>query len=203
VNAEELTAALREEGFEYLSTTKALRYINDAYLLDICEEEDWPFLEATAEGAAPLEISDLRAVESVIDSTQEVELRPLDRRHIVADVDTNLTTVGTPAYYYLTEGKTVNVYPISTTDTLKVRYWKVPTELSGTASPLLPTRFHSLIVDGAVARAYENSDDHELRQVKEEVFQARLARMRESLGLPHRDGPDTYVELTDPEGGQV
>lgn len=199
MNFEQLITRFAAQGFEYLSTAELGEYINDSYLLDICEDEDWPFLEETATGVAPLVIENLRAVEYVVNSTQKNSLVPIDRRHLIADVDTDLTTAGTPTYWYLTAGNTVNVYPANTSDKLSVRYWKVPAELSGTATPLLPSRFHSLLVDGAVARAYENSDDYELREAKIATFQDRLERMRESLDVQNRDGPTQYIEITDPE----
>jgi hypothetical protein len=195
MNAEELTARFRSQGFDYLSTEECLQYLNDAYLLDICEEEDWPFLEAMIEGEAPLEITDLRAIEYVVDTTQEIELRPIDRRNLVADLNTNILTEGTPSWYYLSAGDKINPYPLAA-NKLLVHYWKVPAELSGTVTPLLPTRFHSLIVDGAVARAYENSDDYELHNAKVAAFQARLMKMKETLGVPGRDGPESYIEVS-------
>lgn len=197
MNLSELTTEFRARGFDYLSTGRAEQYLNDAYLVDICEGEDWPFLQAVKVGAAPLEISDLRTVEMVIDSTQETKLRPLDRRHITDDYSTDLSEDGTPSFYYLTGGTTLNVFPETTTDSFVVRYWKVPARLTSETSPLLPERFHSLVIDAAVARAYEDSDDYELAQNAEAKFQTRLQRMRESLLVQERDGPDTYIQVTD------
>jgi hypothetical protein len=194
----ELTAMFLARGFDYLPTATAEGYLNDAYLVDICEAEDWPFLEATTTGKAPLVVSDLRTIESVIDSTQGTKLSPLDRRHITDDFDTDLTTIGTPAFYYLTAGTTVSVYPANTTDTLSVRYWRAPPRLTSGDTPLLPTRFHSLIVDGAAARAYEDSDDYELSENAETKFQRRLQKMRDGLLDQGRDGPDDYIQITDP-----
>ncbi|HEU5115575.1 MAG TPA: hypothetical protein VFT74_02760 [Isosphaeraceae bacterium] len=197
MTGEELAARLQAEGFDYLTTTQALEFINDAYLVDVCEAADWPFLEATTSGTAPLTISDLRSVEYVLDTSQERKLYPLSRRNIT-DANYNLAETGTPSCYYLTEGKTVNVYPASTTDTISVRYYKTPAALSTSTSPLLPERFHSLIIDAAAARAYENSDDYELRQSKEASFQTRLGRMQEALMDVYRDGPFDFIQITDP-----
>lgn len=196
MTAEELAARLQAEGFDYLSTSQCLEFINDAYLVDICEVADWPFLEATTTGSAPVTISDLRSIEFVVDTTQGVKLRPLDRRHIT-DRSYNIEEAGTPLYYYLTGETRINVFPV-TANTLSVRYYKTPTKLSGSNSPLLPERFHSLIVDAAAARAYENSDDFELRQSKEASFQARLAKMEEALLDVYRDGPSQFIAVTDP-----
>jgi hypothetical protein len=198
VNAEELTTELAARGFDYLSTSRRLQYVNAAYLVDLCETENWPFLHASKEGTAPLTVSDLRSIESVIDSTQTTRLSPLDPRELTESVDTSLTTKGTPSFYYLDAESIVSVYPANTTDTILVRYWKAPEALTGTASPVLPSRFHSLIVDYAVARAYEDSDDFELAQNARENADGRLAKMRESLLGWNRDLPGEYIAIVDP-----
>lgn len=198
MNLEALRTEFLARGFDYLSSTRADNYLNDAYLLDICEEEDWPFLEATEEGTAPLTIADLRTVEYVVNTTQTTKLTPMKEARLTDEFSPDLTTPGTPNLYYITAGTTVNVYPVSTTDEISVRYWKVPTRLSGTSTPLLPERFHSLIVDGAVARAYEDSDDYELAQAASTRFLERLEQMRNSLGMPQHDAPDDFVVVEDP-----
>jgi len=197
VTAAELVARFKAQGFHYLTEAECLGYLNDAYLLDICEEEDWPFLEAIKEGKAPLEVKDLRTIEYVTNLTQETKLDPLRRARITDDFSPDLTTPGSPFVYYLTEGKKVNVYPVSTNDEFAVRYWKVPEELSGTKEPLSPPRFHSLIVDGARARAYPNSDDWELATAAENKFLVGLERMRDSLMNMQHDAPDDHVVVED------
>lgn len=198
MTTEELVASLKAQGFDYLSTAECTQFLNDAYLLDICEEEDWFFLEATAEGMPPLAISDLRAIEYVTNTTQNQKLVPLLRARITDDLDPDLTQTGTPSRYYVTEGKNVNVFPVSTTDEIAVRYWKVPQELSGSVVPLVPTRYHSLIVDGARARGYRNSDDWELATAAQANFDTGLEKMRESLGSLQHDAPDDYIVVEDP-----
>lgn len=198
MNLEALRTEFLARGFDYLSNSRAENYLNDAYLLDLAEDQDWPWLEATKEGTAPVTIEGLRAVEYVINVTQEYKLSPILRARLTDDLSVDLTIVGTPSVYYLTEGKTLNVYPANTTDTLLVRYWKVPERLSGAATPLVPERFHSLIVDGAVARAYEDGDDYELAQAAKARFDQRLQAMRESLGSLQHDGPEDYVVVEDP-----
>jgi len=196
MTGEEMVSRMQAEGFDYLTTGQCIEFLNDAYLLDICDIQDWPFLEASTSGTAPLTISDLRSIESVSSTTQEVKLRPMDRRNIT-DRSYNLEEAGTPRYYYLSGETQVKVFPVAT-DTISVRYYKNPTKLSTSSTPLLPERFHSVIVDGAVARAYENSDDFELRQSKEATFQARLARMEGVLLDVYRDGPSQFIQVTDP-----
>lgn len=195
MNTEELTSEFLGRGFDYLSNSKALGYLNDSYLVDICGPEDWPFLEATMTGTAPLALSEVESLEYVVDTTMEKKLKPLDRR-LLSDSYPVLSEPGTPTWYYLTEGKTLNVFPVNTTDTLLVKFWKTPTRLSGTATPLIPERFHSLIIDGAVVRAYEDSDDMELARNAETAFNTRFQKMREGLLESFRDGPDEFIQLT-------
>lgn len=199
MNLSELVAEFKARGFDYLTTARCETYVNDAYLIDICGAEDWPFLEASKEGTTPLAVSDLGAVEYVVDTTQQTKLEPLRRSRITDWEGTDLTTTGTPIYYYLTASNTLKTYPVST-DSLLVNYWKVPTRLSGSESPIIPERFHSLIVDAAVARAYEDSDDYELSENAETKFQRRLQKMREVLLTQQHDGADDYVVVTDSFG---
>lgn len=201
MNLEALRTRFLARGFEYLDAETANDFLNDAYLLDICEEEswggEWSFLEEVVEDEAPVTIADLRTIEYVIDVTQQTKLDPMKRARITDDWNVDLTQTGNPSLYYVTQGTTVNVFPVAS-DTIQVRYWKVAPRLEGSGTPLLPTRYHSLIVDGAVARAYEESDDFELAQASRERFEQRLARMANVLGMPQHDSNDDYVVIEDP-----
>lgn len=198
MTAEELIARFKAQGFNYLTEPECLGYLNDAYLIDICEVEDWPFLEASKEGKAPLEIKDLRTVEFVTNVTQNVKLEPLLPARITDDFTPDLTETGTPSVYYLSDVDTVNVYPVSTTDEFAVRYWKVPEELSGAKEPASPKRWHSLIVDAARVRAYANSDDWELLAAAERRFLGQLEQMQESLLNMQHDASNDHVVVEDP-----
>lgn len=194
MNFSELVAALQSRGFDYLSTSECEGYVNDAYRLDICEAADWEFLSTTATGTSPLEVTDLRSIEYVINSTQERKMKSRDRRFIT-DFNPDLSAKGNSVYYYVTGGNTINLYP-SSEDTMSVRYYKVAPKLTGTDTPLLPERFHTLIVDGAVARAYENSDDYELAQAARNNFLTRLQVAMEALLDPFRDGPNDFISIS-------
>ena len=192
----DLRTEFAARGFDYLAATRLNSYLNDAYLVDICEQENWPFLLATASGNMPLTISDLRTVESVIDGTNAYKLAPLDPRTITDDYDTDLTTAGTAYLYYPTSATALAVYPTNTTATFRVRYWKVPPTLSGDSdTPIIPTRFHSLIVDGAVARAYEDSDEWDAAAIARDRFLQRLDVMRASVMGADSGGPSDWVAI--------
>jgi hypothetical protein len=194
---EQMVIEFKARGFANLGS-RTEQYLQDAYLLDICEGEDWGFLESTATGTAPLEIADLRTVEYVLDTSNgDEKLKPLLQARITDDWSVDLTETGTPQLYYLTKGTTVNVFPVAA-NTLQVNYWRVPKELSGTEEPLMPKRWHSLIIDGAVSRAYESSDDWELGNAAETKFQTRLQQMRDSLLNQQHDAPDDEIVIEDP-----
>lgn len=191
----ELRTALQARGFNHLSTTEQERFLNWAYTVDICEAENWPFLSTSTTGTAPVTISDLRTIESVRNTTQKQRIVPLIRSQVI-DYDTDLTTSGTAFSYYLSDGTTLATYPANTTDTLSVTYWKVPETLSADGdTPILPSRFHPLIVDGAVRRAYETSDEWDAAEAARQVFEGRLQQMRESLMHMQHDAPNQYVSV--------
>lgn len=198
LNLPELVALFKAQGFDYLTTPECEQIINDAYLVDICDDQNWPFLEAEADAAGePVLCPDLGAVEYVLDVSQETKLDPLKKARIT-DGGTNLAEAGTPLYYYITGGNTIHTYPVSATDTIEVRYWRVPAPLKEFDYPVLPPRYHSLIIDAARVRGYENSDDWELAGTALSRFEVRLNQMKESLGTLQHDAPDDFIVITDP-----
>lgn len=184
-----LQTELYARGFNYLNdagagTTRAKRWINEA-MHEINDQEDWLFLQTTSTGTAPLTISDLDTVLSVYDSTQQ---RSLGRESAGDLVDRfgDLTTTGTPLFYYVTSN-TLNVYPANTTDSLSVRYFKVQTDLSsGSDVPLMPDRYRQAIVEFAAAKAYIDSDNPDMAMVCRQVGQAIVDRMKQSQVDPQQ-----------------
>lgn len=195
----ELVTEFMARGFDYLGTTagevRAKRWINDAYQ-EITDYADWPFLEATAEGTAPLSVTELGHVLSAANKTVESPLKPVDRRNIVQSFDPALKMTGT-AYLWYREGETtIAVWPGDTTSTIAVRYVKKPPELSATSDvPVLPTRFHSLIVDGAAVRAYKDKDNFEAGQFVRQEWERGLKQMVNALLQPNHDS-DQLVRRT-------
>ena len=143
---------VKDRGFDYLPNARITRWVNQVYL-NLCESERWPFLEADSTGSSPpLTISDLGAVDSVIDATNNRILTWVDRRTLL-DADTDLTTTGTPVCWYQESQTVLKVYPANTAITLNVHYFKVPSELSaGGDEPVIPARWQELLIDGTVVR---------------------------------------------------
>lgn len=186
-----LQTEVQARGFDFDSTTRLNYWINRAYHR-ICEREAWPFLETTTTGTAPLTISDLRAVLSVVDTTNQSVLTFEDYRTIRED-DPTLAATGSPECWYQSATTTVAVYPASSVS-LSVAYIKTPTDLSsGTDTPVLPTRYHYLIVEGAVAYAYRDSDNFEAAQQTEDIFERGLLEASDSLLVPNYDSLRSQV----------
>ncbi len=183
-------------GFDFLSSTRANQFINDGYH-GVCEWEStqWPFLETTTTGTAPLTISDLREILYVVDTTTNDRLEQADSRDII-DMDPALSTAGTPRRYWLDGLTTLRLWQTNTSDSLSVRYIKVPTDLSSDSdTPVLPTRYHRLIVDMAEVVAYEDASDFQNAQAKRQLLEEKLQRMSAVLVLRNDDDPD-YIQVT-------
>lgn len=181
MNYGQLLTEFYASGFSYLDdngsgAARAGRWVNQAYL-ELCAAERWPWLETSASGAAPLTITDLNQVESVVTSADKASLVPMFRGDLT-DMDGDLTLTGSPRYYYLTADSVVNVYPAST-GTITVKYCKVPVELSAsTDTPVVPQTYHDVIVLGAIRRGLvDDQDAGDYQQVVSE-YQARLGMMR-------------------------
>jgi hypothetical protein len=154
-----LYTELYARGFDYLNdggagVTRAKRWINDA-AHQIDDLEPWLYLQASTTGTAPLTISDLGRIESVVDVANLNVLTYVDRRD-VTDYNADLTTTGSPSMYFVTGGTVVTTYPLSSR-TLTVRYSKVAADMSATTdTPAMPDRFRMAIVEYAVAQAYRD-----------------------------------------------
>lgn len=152
--------------------------INIAYL-QLCGMYQWPFLEESAVGTAPLQITDLGTVEAVIvTSDSNRELVPAEWRWLVATYG-DLSVDGTPEYYYVANPSgtlQVATYPEST-ETIGVQYFEIPAELTGTDTPVVPARYHDIVVDLAVCMAYRDSDNHGAAEALQAHVDRRVGQM--------------------------
>jgi hypothetical protein len=189
-------------GFDYLNQdaagrTRAKRWLVEGYLEDICADEPWDFLRTSTSGAAPLTISDLDTIISVKDTTNDEPLYGADHGWL-EDSYPDLTTTGTPEWYYLSDDTTLSVYPANTSDTIQVRYFKVPAEPSDDADEfVVPSRWQGLIIDAAVIRAYMDSDNFEAAGLLQSRFDRRLEKMKWAHMV--RDSHPRFVQMT--QGG--
>lgn len=182
-------------GFDYLNdggagVTRATRWINDA-MHAIDEIDRWPYLEATASGAAPLSVTDLGEIETVVDTTTNTVLEYMSREAVV-DYYTDPSATGTPSVYYVTGGNTVAVYPTRTSGSITVRYFKTGPDLSsGSDAPLMPDRFRMAIVEYAVAAALRDKSNYQEAAAASQAGDLIVARMRDRFAL--QAGPDRQI----------
>ena len=155
VNLSEAQAELAARGFDYLSASRMTLMLNDA-LQEIEDYWEWPWLRKVVSGPTPLQVSDLKTVLKVTDSSGNEVTGISD----YDDFDTALT--GTPTNWWIddTSGTpTFVAYPTGSL-TLTVRYERDNTTLSApTDSPDIPSRYARVWMDLAVALAYEDSDN--------------------------------------------
>lgn len=177
-NLSQLRTMLRASGYDFLTDSECDLILNECYL-EICDMEDWPFLEADASGAAPLTVADLRKVQSVVDSTTGCRLGFVTRDEL-ANRSIDLTYAGSPRYYYIDGGDTITTWPVG--GTLAVRYWKTPVAMAAVGDePVIPGRFRDLIVTCAARQAaMDQSADSDVQALTVE-YQRRLDVMRQAL----------------------
>jgi hypothetical protein len=150
-------------GFDYLNdggagVTRVKRWINDA-MHQVDDLEPWLYLQASTTGTAPLTISDLGRIESVVDVANLNPLTFVDRRDVTDYYGNIAQTSSVPSMYFVTGGTVVATYPVSTV-TLTVRYSKVAADLSANGdTPAMPDRFRMAIVEYAAAQAYRDVSD--------------------------------------------
>jgi hypothetical protein len=202
-NAEVVQEVLNR-GFHYMDDggteeARVQRWVNDSYH-EICEEADWPFLEATAAGAATLALTRCRRVIDVAHTTDNRSLAYATRAQI-REMYGVTPESGTPTYWYpstsATDTYTINVAPVST-DSVSVLFVQYAATLTGSDALVIPARYHWVVVEGAVRRAYADSDQYEQAAACEAFRQSGLKQMKESLLAPSLDS--TYIIATDPYG---
>lgn len=191
-----LLADFFDGGFQHYNDdgaglSRAKRWMNAAYKRDVVSYALWPFREATEVGAAPFTINDLGPVATVIDTTRSVKLHPKDRRTL-ADAYPDLTTAGSPSYYYFENG-VIRTYPAG--GTLRVRYWSVPNDLVDDDDlPIVPPGYRELIVFGALWRAHMWSQNFEEATAFKQAQADGLAAMESDLLHAQYDEPELVLD---------
>jgi hypothetical protein len=198
-------------GFDDLDTNQKVLLLNESYL-DIVTREPWPFLENIVTVTAPEGVSkitnnslvspnitDLASVLSFINVTDDIVLDPertdvIEKTYRIAGPDPSLVS----KYYFVNED--LYVYPsLPSSKTFRIYYVRVPTDLTAStlsASILLPSRHHSIIVFGALVKAFLVNDDPQAAMFQN-MFESRYQQMRNDLWLNQYDRSDRIHVITD------
>lgn len=161
------------------------RWIQQA-IREICDFKPWPFLLATKQGAAPLEVADLGHVQAVSDITGRNPLEPITLNQALLG-DPTLSSVGTPEYWYTEDGKTIKIFPANTSVTIKVYYRKVPGALEDEDVPIIPEDYHDLIVTRVRVKVYKATDNLEAAAEMLKDYERELDGMVHALMKPNYD----------------
>lgn len=198
MNFTELKAELAARGFDYLSDARLGQYINWANG-ELDDAELWPYRRITGDGqlnagnyqatdGGVVELGTVAYVLNITGGIRKLEPTDLDTIYEYGGQDES----GTPTHYYILDGETVFSYPSG--GTLRVQHFPPASTLSGTQVPGSPVRFHGVIVDMAVQRAYRDADDHDAAAALQAEVERQVNNMRNALLIEHVDGPQGYVQ---------
>lgn len=202
MNGQNMIDEIKEHGFDDLSDVRLLGFINDAYY-DLCSREAWPFMEKesdipTVAGTATLALpSDYDAALSLVNLTTGTVLVPERRDVIHKRYAAQLTTIqGEPSFYYPLGDSQVNMLPIpDSIYTLRLTYLCVPAAIAVGTSPIMNTKYHRVLVIGALARANAMEDEEETAAMFSQQFDDRIAKMREDMWQRQFDRPQMIGDL--------
>jgi len=207
-------------GFDDFEDSNKLLLLNEAYY-DICTREPWPFLEKQLNITVPngqklvtnntvvtntdtsvsTAISDLDSVLSFIDVSNRVVMVPERLDVIEKNYVVNNLNVFPERYYFINED--MYLYPETRGNTNYIlTYLAKPVAIKDTGSDtdsnsfLIPARHHSVIVYGALVKAFLVNDDPQAAAFQN-MFEQRYQQMRNNLWLNQYDRTDRIHVLTD------
>ena len=194
-------------GFDDLEDAQKLILLNESYF-DIVTREPWPFLEALSTIVVPSGQSQItnntlvvpnptnvNSVLSFIDTSNNIVMTPervdvIEKAYFLS-LDTSISSV----YYFL--GDELMIYPASSGSTYRLLYTKTPVAATTTSDTFyIPSRHHSIIVYGALVKAFLVNDDPQAT-VFQNLFEARYQQMRSDLWMNQYDRTDRVFVTTD------
>lgn len=203
-------------GFDDFEDSQKLLLLNEAYL-DIVTREPWPFMEDVVEFVVPAgttkitnnavltinnvasqSIVDLNSVLSFTDTTHDVIMIPERGDVVEKNYKINNLNVYPERYYFV--GEDLYLYPAPTSNTTyRLYYIKTPStanDTTGSSAFLIPSRHHSIIVYGALVKAFLVNDDPQAAAFQN-MFEQRYQQMRADVWMNQYDRTDRIHVLTD------
>jgi hypothetical protein len=196
-------------GFETddeMTDARKVEALNETYW-DAASRESWPFLETSVtltfdgtSGVPTNDPGDIGMVMTALRTSDGWVLEPARSDDFYENYGSNLTLVQSPFLYYF-EGNATKFYPVpSSSDTVLVKYIKVPTELTATSiesAIVFPKRYHrSVLVMGTLARLAVMQDDIDLANGYERLYEKALALMIEDVFKQQSQRPD-FIHAAD------
>lgn len=190
MNLGTIRTEVKARGHEEVSSTFLDSWINQSYQ-DIADRYPWPDLVTSiTETDGTVTVADLGHVLEVTNNTTVTKMQYIDWRDLT-DTDPALTDTGEPMFWYIPDAATpvVTIYPLKA-HSITVKYAKIPTDLVGDSdTPLLPTRFHWLLVQGACMLSAQRDRSLDLAAEYEARYEAGIMRMAAAEFDPNYDTP--------------
>jgi hypothetical protein len=209
VTLDELYDQMDLYGFEDFEDEQKLTLLNEAYF-DVVTREPWPFLEVVSTFTAPSGTTQItnqsfsgsptnvNTVLSFIDTTNDVVMTPergdvIEKNYRINDLDTY------PEHYYFV-GEELFVYPsVKGSTTYRLFYTRTPvsaTETTGTGAWFIPSRHHSIVLYGALVKAFLVNDDPQVAAFQN-LFESRYQQMRNDLWVQQYDRTERVHIISD------
>lgn len=210
MDVSEAITIINNHGFEDTDDTQKMWAINDA-VWEIDGMEPWPYLlkslNLNFDGTNPYPSNlpvDLARVKWATRLSDGNPIWP-ERIETIRNrygSTALLAQTGDPQFFYFV-GQQLRFWPIPNTSTgsvlLDYRAWQPKlTSTSVEANILMPVRYHSAWLSGALQRLYTGDDDPELGAVKKQEMEDRVSKMRSDLLIQQEMRSDVVVQ-TDPE----
>jgi hypothetical protein len=143
----------------------------------------------------------VNSVLSFVDTTNDIVMTP-ERGDVIEKNYRLVNDTSTPTRYYFV-GDDMFVYPATGGDTTyRLYFLQLPVAASDTGSAsdsdtfLIPARHHSVIVYGALVKAFLVNDDPQAA-VFQNLFESRYQQMRNDVWMNQYDRTDTIHTLSD------
>jgi len=207
VTLDDMYTEMELYGFDDLEDAQKLILLNESYF-DVVTREPWPFLEALSTIVVPSgqeqitnntlvvpNPTNVNSVLSFIDTSNNIVMTPervdvIEKAYFLS-LDTSISSV----YYFL--GDELMIYPASSGSTYRLLYTKTPVAATTTSDTFyIPSRHHSIIVYGALVKAFLVNDDPQAT-VFQNLFEARYQQMRSDLWMNQYDRTDRVFVTTD------
>ena len=196
-------------GFDDFEDSQKLTLLNEAYV-DIVTREPWRFLEVVIpDVTVPSGVeqvtnnvlvtnspSDVNAVLSMVDTTNAITMIP-ERGDVIEKNYKPLRDFDTARAYYFV-GDELYVYPPTKGSVVyRLYYTRIPQRATTTSDTfLIPARHHSIIVYGALVKAFLVNDDPQAA-VFQNMFEQRYQQMRADVWMNQYDRTERIHVLTD------
>jgi hypothetical protein len=192
MNLAALQAEVEAHGFDpSVYGARIVTYLNDAYL-GLCRRVDYYVDEAsqvyttiTGTASYPFPVGWAR-IREVNDPGRQVLMEQVS----VRDIDASTTSQGRPNYW-AQDGQNITFYPTpDNAYTINMRYWILPAPLaSPTDTPTIPTDYHYMLAEYAIARCYWGDDDSTMGTQWDNKYATSVAKFTADVRFPSTDYP--------------